>query len=153
MNVDVVVDGNNAKITITANTGESWGLWVYTKTLGCGTGDYGGDYPYFVIETAGIGTSTLDYNFSCKGDYIAKISAGGPDLDYALFTIAETIRYRCTGDPDYQCVIDPQGQYATLYECKAACNKVPIPPTLDQNLIWMLVILLVLYYYYIRSKK
>jgi subtilisin len=34
-------------------------------------------------------------------------------------------KYRCTGVPNYQCVVDPNGPYNSLAECQAAC-KVPV---------------------------
>jgi len=34
-------------------------------------------------------------------------------------------RYRCTGPPDYKCVEDPTGQYASIEECQAYCTATP----------------------------
>ncbi len=34
-------------------------------------------------------------------------------------------KYRCTGNPDYQCVVDPAGPYNSLAECQAACQETP----------------------------
>ncbi len=34
-------------------------------------------------------------------------------------------RYRCSGNPDYQCIEDPNGGYATLEACQEACQAPP----------------------------
>jgi len=34
-------------------------------------------------------------------------------------------RYRCTGPPDYKCVEDPTGQYASIEQCQAYCTATP----------------------------
>ena len=35
------------------------------------------------------------------------------------------LKYRCTGNPDYLCLEDPNGTYASLTECQNVCKNVP----------------------------
>jgi subtilisin len=36
-------------------------------------------------------------------------------------------RYRCTGEPNYQCIEDPNGPYDSLEKCQSACSPTPPP--------------------------
>jgi len=64
----------------------------------------------------------------------------------ALAGLPTAKRYRCTGPPDYKCVEDPTGQYASIEECQAYCT--PTPPTYPPATIEFLNLPLTIEQYY-----
>lgn len=65
---------------------------------------------------AGIGIWALEYDSGRNELW---------NLIQQKFISVPITRYRCTGSPDYQCVEDSNGSYATLSECQTAC-KAPV---------------------------